>query len=84
MKQADRDAAAARKKMVAHLRREHGVADTELEADLQRGENAAPQACPKPNPNLSDPHPNSNPNTTVAPTPPPPTPLPPKPPPSPP
>ena len=83
MKQADRDAAAARQKMVAHLQREHGVTDSELQADLQRGENAAPQVCPKPNPNL-DPHPNSNPNTTVAPTPPPPSPLPPKPPPSPP
>jgi len=78
MQQADRDAAAARQKMVAHLRREHGVADTELEADLQRGEDAAPQVCPNPSLTLTptptqpqlnldhNPDPNCpNPNPTV-------------------
>ena len=37
MQQADKDAAAARAKMVAHLRTQHGVAEDELEADICRG-----------------------------------------------
>ena len=44
MQQADRDAAAARAKMAAHLRKEHGVAEHELEADLTRGERPATEA----------------------------------------
>ena len=44
MQQADRDAAAARAKMAAHLRKEHGVAEHELEADLTRGERTGKEA----------------------------------------
>ena len=46
MQQADHNAVVAREKMVAHLRREHGVAEQELEGDLQCSDGASAEANP--------------------------------------